>query len=184
MSGSTLRVISFLPSLLGCFFLLLAAFLLIGVLYEVDLRDMLLKLSTLKRTFKRAMESNRSTKTTTSDDRPRGAASYRPIWFAALCCAVLVYGATRLPAYMTVELHNVRVEKQVAANKWLMSDPVDGSFLWTGCHDFPNERVIQAGFIARRVKYEEHGDCKSILRGDLGFWWLRDENGNVRRIAQ
>lgn len=98
--------------------------------------------------------------------------------------ALIGYAATRLPKYEVVELHNVRVEKQVAENKWVMSDPVDGKFLWTGCRDFPNARVIWAGYEARKVRYEEHGDCKSILRGDLGFWWLRDSEGNAKETGQ
>jgi cytochrome bd-type quinol oxidase subunit 2 len=116
--------------------------------------------------------------------RTRGVARYWPVWFMSIIVACVIVGASRIPTYPTVELHNVRVEKQVAANEWLMTDATQGQFLFTACHDFPAGRVIWAGYVARKVRYEERGNCKSIQRADLGFWWLRDSDGNAKEIGQ
>jgi hypothetical protein len=116
--------------------------------------------------------------------RTRGVARYSPVLFAGACCAALTYGAYRFPQYPTVELHDVRVEKRVSSHEWLMTDATQGQFLFTACHDFPAERVIWAGYVARKVRYEERGNCKSIQRADLGFWWLRDSDGNAKEIGQ
>ena len=76
--------------------------------------------------------------------------------------------------------HVKEVQRKVAPNQWWMRKD-DGPFLYQGCPDFPNERVIWAGYIARKIRYEERGNCKSILRSDLGFWWDRDADGNAKR---
>lgn len=68
MSGLTLHAISFLPSLLACFFLLLAGFLLIGVAFEKDLPDTLWKFAIRKRMSKKAMALSPSTLAMTSED--------------------------------------------------------------------------------------------------------------------
>jgi len=76
------------------------------------------------------------------------------------------------------EYHDVIVERQVAPNQWWMRKD-DGRFLYQGCPDFPNERVIWAGYVARKARWQEFGNCKSILRSDLGFWWRRWPNGDA-----
>jgi len=94
----------------------------------------------------------------------------------------MVYAVTRLPKYEIVTKHNVKVLKLIRPNEWAMSSDEDGLFVYQGCTDFPNDRVIWAGYIADHAKWEEQGNCKSIRRSDLGFWWSRDENYNVREI--
>jgi hypothetical protein len=114
--------------------------------------------------------------------RTRGVARYAPILLMGAVCLGFSYGIYRIPQYPVVELHNVRVEKQVADNKWLMEDAASGRFLFTACHDFPTKGVIEAGYVARKIRYEEHGACKSILKPDLGVWWERDADGNAVTI--
>jgi hypothetical protein len=55
-------------------------------------------------------------------------------------------------------------------------------YLYKGCEDFPNARVIWTGYVARQAVWEERGNCKSIRAVGLGFFWDRDEHGNARRI--
>ena len=104
-----------------------------------------------------------------------------PILFAAAMGAVLAYVAVGIRDYPVYEYHNVRVEEQVAPNSWWMRKD-DGRFLYSGCPDFPNERVIWVGYVAHKARWQEFGNCKSILRSDLGFWWDRDTQGNAKEI--
>jgi hypothetical protein len=102
---------------------------------------------------------------------------------AAIFCVVLMLCAMRMNVAPIVEKHDVRVVKQVGYNQWAMEDD-QGPFLYTGCDDFPNDKVIWAGYIARKVRWQEFGSCKSIRRQDLGFWWDRDSDYNVKEIGQ
>lgn len=104
-----------------------------------------------------------------------------PVTFAFVIGGLLVYIGMGIRDYPVYEYHNVRVEEQVAPNTWWMRKD-DGRFLYSGCPDFPNERVIWAGYIAQKVRWQEFGNCKSILRSDLGFWWQRDARGNAKEI--
>ena len=106
---------------------------------------------------------------------------YRSVLFAALYCGLLAYVVTRTPNYPIYEYRNVKVLKQIAPNKWLI-EREDGTTLWNGCPDFPNADVIWAGYVMDKFRYEDTGKCKSILRSDLGVWWLRDSAGNVKEI--
>ena len=101
-----------------------------------------------------------------------------PILFAFLCGGCLAYIAQLPPPFPVYEYHDVIVERQVAPNQWWMRKD-DGRFLYQGCPDFPNERVIWAGYVARKARWQEFGNCKSILRSDLGFWWRRWPNGDA-----
>jgi D-alanyl-lipoteichoic acid acyltransferase DltB (MBOAT superfamily) len=107
-----------------------------------------------------------------------------PTVFSLACVSLLLFGASRIPKYETVTRHNVKVFLKVDDNKWAMSDDEDGKFLYTGCRDFPNEKVIWAGYVADWAKWEERGECKSIRRADLMFHWKRDAHYNVVRIDQ
>lgn len=122
---------------------------------------------------------NRIIRTLRGDNQ--GTSKYAAAWFAAFCCAILAYVALRPAPYPTYEYYNVEVQSRVAQNKWWMKKN-DGRFLYQGCPDFPNERVIWVGYVAQKVRWEEQGNCKSILRSDLGFWWQRDESGNAKEI--
>jgi len=102
-----------------------------------------------------------------------------------LIVCLVTWSLTRLaltpPKYPVYEYRDVEVQSRVAPNAWWMKKD-DGRFLYQGCPDFPNERVIWTGYVASKVRWEEQGNCKSILRSDLGFWWKRQENGDVDRI--
>jgi hypothetical protein len=108
-----------------------------------------------------------------------GAARYWPIVFAGICAGILGFAAAHPPKYPIYEFHNVKVIKQVGDNAWWIQRE-DGLTLWNGCDDFPNNRVIWAGYVMTKFRYEDQGNCKSILRSDLGAWWERDSTGNVK----
>lgn len=100
----------------------------------------------------------------------------------ALICAVVAFAATREPSPRIYEYHNVKVLSLVAINKWEIQREDGTVTLYTACEDFPNGKVIWAGYVARVIRYEDQGDCNSIVKPGLGFYWDRDERGNARRI--
>lgn len=103
--------------------------------------------------------------------------------FAATSLSTLIWCASRVAPI--ADHHNVQVLVQVDRNNWWMVDDEDPKgFLYTACDDFPNDKVIQSGYLAREARWEEQGQCKSIHGDGLGFWWNRDENFNVRRIEK
>ena len=113
-----------------------------------------------------------------------GWARYWAVVFAAGCYGLLGFAIVREPKYEIVEEHHVKVLSQVSPNSWAMSSDEEGSFLYTGCNDFPNATVIWAGYIADRAKWEERGECKSIRATGLGFYWERDEHYNAKEIPR
>lgn len=116
-------------------------------------------------------------------NRGRGLASWWPVTFSAICVGILILSGSRINSAPIVEKYNVQVLRQIGFNQWSMIDD-QGPFLYTACDDFPNDKVIWAGYIARKVRWQEFGSCKSIRRQDLGFWWLRDKDYNVKEIGQ
>ena len=107
--------------------------------------------------------------------------AFVPYLFSALVMGFLLLGATKITFAPIVEKYDVKVLKRISYNEWAMED-ASGPFVYRGCDDFPNETVIWAGYIAKKMRWQEFGDCKSIRREDLGVWWLRDSNYSVRRI--
>ena len=164
----------FLVSLLGCFFWALALILLIVAVSGNGWTNTLLKYVIPREKRK----SNPSIKTKTSD---KGKVDYAPVWFAALCCAILVYGARHIEASAPiVEEHNVAVLAKVG-DEWQMHSDEEGTFMYRPCPDFDNASVIWVGYIADRAKWKEYGRCKSIRDTGLGFWW-RDGHDEYRRV--
>lgn len=95
-----------------------------------------------------------------------------------LVSLVLVTAASTYPVE---EWHNVSVLAKVGDNQWWMktaTGPNSTGVMFTACPDFPNERVIWAGYIADKIRFEEEGKCKSIRREGLGVWWERDPQNN------
>jgi len=111
----------------------------------------------------------------------RGWAAWSPIWFCLVFGLAVTFAFTRKPAYPIYEYHNVKVLSQVGPNKWWI-EREDGKTLYTACNDFDNAAVIWAGYVAKRIKYEDHGSCNSILAPGLGFYWERDAKGNVKAV--
>src|ERR1700757_1349141 len=101
--------------------------------------------------------------------------------FVVLVVMTLTMRALQMTNAHVYEYHDVRVLRQVGPNKWWMSKD-DGDFLYEGCDDFPNSRVIWVGYVARKARWQEFGNCKSIERADLGFWGKRLEDGDAVAI--
>ena len=140
-----------------------------------------------RRTNSRITRNNSPTMTKESpsskiEEKGHGEAKYAAIWTAMFFGAACLFIGWNLGQAPVVEKHNVQVVKKVDHLNWWMVDD-QGPFLYTACDDFPNEDVIWAGYIARKVRWQEFGKCKSIRRGDLGFWWDRDSDFNVKEIA-
>ena len=102
--------------------------------------------------------------------------------FATFCLAALLLGAKQMDSAPIVTEHNIRVISRVGDHQWYMMSDEEGGFLYAACHDFPNDTVIWAGYIADHAIWKEYGSCKSIRDTGLGFWWKRDSNRNVERI--
>lgn len=128
------------------------------------------------------MKENRATKTTTK--RKGLVRLYTMFWvcFTGSVVVVVSYAFTHPKDFPIEKHHHVYVWSQVkgTTDTWLMSG--DGLPLteWNCCPDFPCGTVIWPGYIAHTAKWEERGKCKSIRGNGLGFFWERDELGNVK----
>lgn len=101
------------------------------------------------------------------------------IWSVViLCTAGLITVATRKePGDMEIH-HNLQIMLRVPDTQnewWIIDDEDPDGFLYRGCNDFPNDKIIQPGYVAKYARWREKGDCKSI-RGvmntlELGFFY-------------
>jgi len=94
----------------------------------------------------------------------------------------LAFAVTRPTKYPIETHHNVYVWSQVKGNDhswWVSGDDLPLS-KWTCCPDFNCTPNVWSGYIAATARYEERGDCKSIRASGLGWFWKRDEFGNVQ----
>ena len=48
----------------------------------------------------------------------------------------------------------------------------DGLFTVHFCEDYKPD--LQVGFVLWKFRYEDRGDCISVARADLGYWYKRD----------
>lgn len=112
----------------------------------------------------------------------RGIAKWSPVIFVMFWCAAMLFAVARLPKYEIVTEHHVHVIGRLADGDWAMSSDEQGQFAFRGCHDFDVDSVLSqaVGYVADHARWEERGNCKSIRRADLGFWW-RDKNFAYRR---
>jgi len=85
----------------------------------------------------------------------------------------------------TVREHHVSVIAYLGKNEgydeWSMQSDELGRFVYRACNDFNNAAIIRPGFTARQAAWEERGECKSIRRDGLGFFY-RDENLTYMRV--
>jgi hypothetical protein len=86
------------------------------------------------------------------------------------------YGFAHPFGYPVEIHHRVSVWEQVAKDEWIVSsDEREPQRLergrWKCCPDFDCSTVIQSGYIAYTLKYEERGTCKSIRANGLGWTW-------------
>lgn len=66
-----------------------------------------------------------------------------------------------------------KVISQDGPHSWTL-EKSDGQWQFTACDDYHAEKIIWAGYVMRKLRYEDRGYCQSIARKDLGVWWLRD----------
>ena len=94
----------------------------------------------------------------------------------------LTFAITRTPKYPVETHHNVYVWSQVKDSNhawWVSADDLPFS-IWACCPDYDCRSNVWAGYIATTVRYEDRSGCKSIRAGGLGWFWERDEYGNVK----
>jgi hypothetical protein len=99
-------------------------------------------------------------------------------------------GAMRIPESNVVTQHHVKVYEQRKDGQWRMSSDEDKSLMFNPCPEDEQggvhvNKLLEKGkgYIADVAKWQERGNCKSILRSDLGFWFLDEENQfTARRI--
>lgn len=92
------------------------------------------------------------------------------ILFAVLCCFTLVTSLERLEKSQVETYYNVEILNKIGPNEWLLLRQ-DGMFRYRGCKDFDNNGVIGVGFVAKKVKFMQFGDCESIKGEGLGFFY-------------
>lgn len=111
---------------------------------------------------------------------PNGwAVTYALIFIAASLGIAFVIARPSKPPRYPIEIHHrVSVLSSVAGTSdewWISSDEPEPKRLtnmrWKCCPDFDCASVVWPGYIARTVKYEERGACKSIRAAGLGFFW-------------
>src|ERR1700722_196292 len=110
-----------------------------------------------------------------------GWARYYPIVFAGLCCGLMGLAVAREPKFPTSTEHHVAILRQTATNEWDMQDDEQGDFRYKGCDDFPNDTVIQPGWVADHATWEERGACRSIRATGLGFWF-KSKDGTFMEV--
>lgn len=83
-----------------------------------------------------------------------------------------VYAALKdKPVY---EYHDVKVIGVIDHYTWNLAKS-DGPFQARFCHDYDMSKITPIpGNVMWKLRYEDYGDCISIRRDDLGFWWMRD----------
>jgi hypothetical protein len=192
MFMSPMQVVGYLPESLGCFFILLAALRLwkrraekslSALMNSVKNQRIRLLLNSLPWPLQNLFlwSEEKEKEVIVEQERRererrrglRGFAAWWPMWFALLAAFILAYAATLITDYPVYEYHNVKVLNQLGPNDWWI-EREDGQTLWNGCPDFPNSKVIWAGYVMDKFRYQDFGKCKSILRSDLGVWWKRD----------
>ena len=116
--------------------------------------------------------------------RSKGITRYAPIWFCMFFGALVVMAVTMLPRDNVVTQHHVAVLGQLPDGDWAMESDEDSSLVFRVCPDDERRGVhVTAmfqkaiGYVADEAKWQERGECKSIFRSDLGFWF-RDKNNN------
>ena len=104
-----------------------------------------------------------------------------------LMCLVIVAGLTFIVGtgntimesyYDRVyEYHNVKLVKVINEHSWLLVK-ADGPFRADFCNDYDVSSLNPTpGEVLAKIRYIDMGNCWSVKREDLGFWWKRDPNG-------
>lgn len=104
--------------------------------------------------------------------------AYSGIGFAALICCGGYFVIPTPPVYeYTLEKDGCCKVVQLADLYTWRLKKTDGEFTARFCHDYDLRAYDpEPGLIMRKLRYEDLGECWSIKRADLGFWWLRDIN--------
>ncbi len=77
------------------------------------------------------------------------------------------------------EYHDVRVVAVYDLYTWRLAKS-DGEFTVHFCSDYDLRAYNPApGLILDRLRYQDRGDCASVERYDLGFWWKRDPTTGI-----
>jgi hypothetical protein len=115
-------------------------------------------------------------------NRLNGGWAFVRVVLLALACAGGVLAFSFQPKYPVETHHNVYVWSQVKGTQeswWVSGNDLPFS-KWKCCPDFNCSAILWPGYIATTLKYEERGVCKSIRASGLGWFWERDERGNVK----
>lgn len=82
-----------------------------------------------------------------------------------------------IPSPPVYEYHNVKVVQVIDTYTWRLAK-ADGEFVAPFCRDYDLKFYQPApGVVLNKFRYQDLGQCWSVRRSDLGFWWKRDANG-------
>lgn len=106
---------------------------------------------------------------------------YSGIGVMALVCCGGYFVIPRPPVYeYTLEKDGCCKVVQLADLYTWKLHKADGDFTARFCHDYDLRAYDPApGLMLRKLRYEDLGECWSVKRQDLGFWWLRDDHMKV-----
>ena len=171
MTHWTSPAMSYLPSLLACCFLLLAAILLIVVGILNASTAMQLRFDILRK----RLRSTRSTRETTSD-KERGRADWSPIWFVLLVFAVGVVAGHLWPRDQYRVFYGLHVERVLSQDSLNLVSKETGPFRADFC---PENKIAkyepEAGYVVCRLKYVDRG-CIDIS-GNGALTWVKNKYG-------
>ena len=79
------------------------------------------------------------------------------------------------PVYIYRDVVVLSTEVDGDSYTWFMRKE-DGDFKAPFCHhDYDVTKIhAAAGFVLDKFAYEDRGDCWSVAKPELGFWWKRD----------
>lgn len=102
--------------------------------------------------------------------------------FSVACSGFFLWGFVQAVSPRPVyEYQDVDFLKQYTDYDFLIHRQ-DGDTVLRLCHDIDPRGIFMAGYHAKKLRYQDMGNCDSVWRSDLGVFWEVDENGNVKEI--
>jgi len=107
--------------------------------------------------------------------------AYTGIALMAIVCCGGYFVIPKPPVYeYTLEKDGCcKVVQKADLYTWRLRK-ADGDFTARFCHDYDLRAFDpEPGLIMWKLRFEDLGECWSVKRADLGFWWVRDPKTQI-----